>query len=52
MALPPPVVPIVAQPLDIFGGVIGVEQNATPDSPAPAVCPANLPGAIAIGVEA
>jgi hypothetical protein len=51
MALPPPVVPIVAQPLDIFGGVIGVEQNATGFA-APAVCQANLPGAIAISVEA
>jgi hypothetical protein len=48
---PPPSVTIVAQPLNIFGGVIGVEQNAA-GFVVPGVCQANLPGFIAIGVEA
>lgn len=48
--LPPPEVTIVAQPLNLFGGVIGVEQNAM-GFPIPAICQANLPGTIAIGVD-
>jgi hypothetical protein len=48
--LPPPEVTIVAQPLNPFGGVIGVEQNAM-GFPIPAICQANLPGVVAIGVD-
>jgi hypothetical protein len=47
---PPPVVTPVAQPLNHFGGVIGV-QWAVMGFPRLAVCTANLPGEVAIGVE-
>jgi len=49
--LPPPDVTIVAQPLNLFGGIVGVEQDAM-GFPVPAICQANLPGDVAIGVEA
>jgi hypothetical protein len=47
---PPPVVTPVAQPLNHFAGVIGVEW-AVLDFPRLSVCAANLPGEVAIGVE-
>ncbi len=50
VTLPPADVSIVAQPLNPFAGVVGVEQNAM-GFPVAAVCQANLPAAIAIGVE-
>ena len=48
--LPPPDVTPIAQPLNPFAGVIGVEQNAM-GFPIPAICQANLPGSVAIGVD-
>ncbi len=51
VALPPPEVSIVAQPLNPFGGIVGVQQDAM-GFPVLAVCQANLPAEIAIGVEA
>jgi Prokaryotic N-terminal methylation motif len=48
--LPPSTVPIVAQPLTPFGGIVGVQQDAM-GFPVLAVCQANVPGEIAIGVE-
>jgi len=50
IAIPPPGVSIVAQPLNPFAGVIGVEQNAM-GFPVIAGCQANLPAVVAIGVE-
>ena len=50
IAVPPADVPIVAQPLNPFAGVIGVEQDAM-GFPVLAVCQANLPAVVAIGVE-
>jgi prepilin-type N-terminal cleavage/methylation domain-containing protein len=47
---PPPVVTPVAQPLNHFAGVVGVEW-AVLGFPRLAVCTSNLPGEIAIGVE-
>lgn len=47
---PPPVVTPVAQPLNAFAGVIGVEW-AVMGFPRLSVCTANLPGEIAIGIE-
>ncbi len=47
---PPREVTVVAQPLNPFGGVIGVQQNAM-GFPIPAICQANLPGEVAIGVD-
>jgi hypothetical protein len=48
--LPPPDVTLVAQPLNPFGGVIGVQSNAM-GFPVPSICQANLPGEVAIGVD-
>jgi prepilin-type N-terminal cleavage/methylation domain-containing protein len=48
--LPPPEITVIAQPLNPFAGVIGVQQNAM-GFPVPALCQANLPGSVAIGVE-
>jgi prepilin-type N-terminal cleavage/methylation domain-containing protein len=47
---PPPVITPVAQPLNAYSGVVGVEW-AVLGFPRLAVCTANLPGEIAIGVE-
>lgn len=47
---PPPVVTPVAPPLNAYAGVIGVEW-AVLGFPRLAVCTANLPGEIAIGVD-
>jgi prepilin-type N-terminal cleavage/methylation domain-containing protein len=47
---PPPSVTQVAQPLNHFYGVVGVEWGAL-GFPALAVCAANLPGDVAIGIE-
>jgi len=47
---PPPGVTIVAQPLNPFAGVIGVQANAM-GFPIAALCQANLPGYVAIGVD-
>jgi hypothetical protein len=43
-------VPIVAQPLNPFAGIIGVQQDAM-GFPVLAVCQANLPAVVAIGIE-
>ena len=51
VAIPPADVPIVAQPLNPFAGVIGVQQDAL-GFPVLAVCQANLPAVVAIGVDA
>jgi type II secretory pathway pseudopilin PulG len=48
--LPPSQITVVAQPLNPFAGVIGVQQPAM-GFPIPAVCQANLPGEVAIGVD-
>jgi len=50
IATPPPGISIVAQPLNPFAGVIGVQQDAM-GFPVAAVCQANLPAVVAIGVE-
>jgi Prokaryotic N-terminal methylation motif len=50
VATPPPGVSIVAQPLNPFVGVIGVQQDAM-GFPVAALCQANLPPVVAIGVE-
>lgn len=50
VALPPASVSIVAQPLNPFGGIVGVQQDAM-GFPVPALCQANLPAEVAIGVE-
>jgi prepilin-type N-terminal cleavage/methylation domain-containing protein len=47
---PPPSVTQVAQPLNHFYGVVGVEWGAL-GFPGLAVCAANLPGDVAIGIE-
>lgn len=47
---PPPVVTPVAQPLNFYSGIIGVEW-APLGFPRLAACTANLPGEVAIGVE-
>lgn len=47
---PPPVVTPVAQPLNFYSGIIGVEW-APFGFPRLAACTANLPGEVAIGVE-
>jgi hypothetical protein len=47
---PPPVVTPIAQPLNAFSGVVGVEWGVL-GFPRMSVCTANLPGEIAIGVE-
>jgi prepilin-type N-terminal cleavage/methylation domain-containing protein len=47
---PPPVITPVAQPLNAFAGVVGVEW-AVLGYPRLSACTANLPGEIAIGVE-
>ena len=47
---PPPSVTQVAQPLNHFYGVVGVEWGAV-GFPALALCAANLPGDVAIGIE-
>jgi hypothetical protein len=47
---PPPVITPVAQPLNAYAGVIGVEWGVF-GFPRLAACTANLPGEIAIGVE-
>lgn len=47
---PPPVVTPVAQPLNFYAGVVGVEWGAL-GFPRLSVCTANLPGDVAIGVE-
>lgn len=47
---PPPIITPVAQPLNAYSGVVGVEW-AVLGFPRLAVCTANLPGEIAIGVE-
>jgi hypothetical protein len=48
--VPPANVPIVAQPLNPFAGIIGVQQDAM-GFPVLAVCQANLPAVVAIGIE-
>lgn len=50
IAIPPANVPIVAQPLNPFAGIIGVQQDAV-GFPVLALCQANLPAVVAIGVE-
>ena len=50
IATPPPGISIAAQPLNPFAGVIGVQQDAM-GFPVAAVCQANLPAVVAIGVE-
>jgi hypothetical protein len=50
VATPPPGISIVAQPLSPFAGVIGVQQDPM-GLPVVAVCQANLPVVVAIGVE-
>jgi hypothetical protein len=47
---PPPVITPVAQPLNAYSGVVGVEWGVF-GFPRLAACTANLPGEIAIGVE-
>jgi len=47
---PPPVVTPVAQPLNFYAGVIGV-QWAPLGFPRLAVCTANVPGEVAIGID-
>jgi prepilin-type N-terminal cleavage/methylation domain-containing protein len=47
---PPPVVTPVAQPMNAYSGVVGVEWAAL-GFPRLTVCAANLPGEVAIGVE-
>ena len=47
---PPPTVTPAAQPLNHFYGVVGVEWEAL-GFPALALCAANLPGDVAIGIE-
>jgi hypothetical protein len=47
---PPPAITPVAQPLNAYAGVIGVEWGVF-GFPRLAACTANLPGEIAIGVE-
>ena len=47
---PPPVFTPVAQPLNAYAGVVGVEWNVF-GFPRLAACTANLPGEVAIGVE-
>jgi hypothetical protein len=47
---PPPVITPVAQPLNAFAGVVGVEWGVL-GYPRLSACTANLPGEIAIGVE-
>lgn len=47
---PPPVITPVAQPLNAYGGVVGVEWGVF-GFPRLAACTANLPGEVAIGVE-
>jgi hypothetical protein len=47
---PPTGISIVAQPLNPFAGVIGVQQDAM-GFPVLAVCQANLPAVVAVGVE-
>lgn len=47
---PPPVITPVAQPLNAYAGVVGVEWGVL-GFPRLSVCTANLPGEIAIGVE-
>jgi hypothetical protein len=47
---PPPVVTPIAQPLNHFAGVVGVEWSVL-GFPRLAACTANLPGEVAIGVE-
>lgn len=47
---PPPIITPVAQPLNAYSGVVGVEWAAL-GFPRLAVCTANLPGEVAIGVE-
>jgi hypothetical protein len=47
---PPGDVSIVAQPLNRFAGITGVEQDAL-GFPVIALCQANLPGEVAIGVD-
>jgi hypothetical protein len=47
---PPAHVTIVAQPLNSFAGIIGVQQAAM-GFPVPAICQANLPAVVAIGAE-
>jgi hypothetical protein len=49
--IPPPDITIVAQPLNPFVGIIGVQQDAM-GFPVPAICQANLPAVVAIGVDA
>lgn len=50
VAAPPPSVTPVAQPVNHFYGVVGVEWGAL-EFPGLAVCAANLPGDVAIGIE-
>jgi prepilin-type N-terminal cleavage/methylation domain-containing protein len=50
LVAPPPVVTLVAQPLNHFSGVFGVEWGVL-GFPRLAVCTANLPGEVAIGIE-
>ncbi len=47
---PPPVISLAAQPLNFFSGVTGVEWGAL-GFPRLAVCTANLPGDVALGIE-
>ena len=47
---PPPVITPVAQPLNAYAGVVGVEWGVF-GFPRLATCTANLPGEVAIGVE-
>ena len=47
---PPPVITPVAQPLNAYAGVVGVEWGVF-GFPRLAACTANLPGEVAIGVE-
>jgi prepilin-type N-terminal cleavage/methylation domain-containing protein len=47
---PPPVVTPVAQPLNFYAGVVGVEWAAF-GFPRLSICTANVPGEIALGVE-
>lgn len=47
---PPPVISLVAQPLNYFSGVTGVEWGAL-GFPRLAACTANLPGDVALGIE-
>jgi hypothetical protein len=50
VTLPPSEVSIVAQPLNPFAGIVGVQQDAM-GFPVLGICQANLPAAVAIGVE-